>query len=225
MTEHEEFLTKLKVLIYREHFPGKSVDGKLDEIETKEGPIHVATTYEQIQNLNGGVLKEDTKLILQSMIIDETISFIKRKVSKYLFEHYMQPIEDDRFHKRLIDIFSMYSMTDGFVITNGAVGASIQDLPRFQTMPLNKITNISGGNTYKIGSIDNLAIYVDPFKIWDDTTMSIVFNKFYNFSFVDKKEDIVVMSPNVAPKVNPFDVHIAFGKLDSVGFKVENIYL
>lgn len=59
------------------------------------------------------------------------------------------------------------------IVTTGALGSCLQDLAEFVPTVNNAFASSGAGKTYKIGSIYDLSIWVDPYMKFDDGRMAL----------------------------------------------------
>jgi hypothetical protein len=176
----------------KEQIEGYNFIGQDKTIEVTENDelikISVALTYDQIKSLQN--LNLEISSIIQNVYYNEIIQTVNKMIINSIINKNKDNIiqlNDDILHKDIINLLEKEkSDKEIILITNGKVGVEIQDIPNFNsTYNVKDLTNIT---IYKLGNYNNVSIYIDPYKKWNDDTIHILKNNFFNLMFIEKEE-------------------------------------
>lgn len=130
----------------------------------------------------------NVKQIINNACFNETVNTIYKELnSKISITTPTIEIntDGDNLHSILAD-----NIKNGYVITNGLCGATIQDMPEFTSEPITNFMHIYG--VYKIGTFNEVDIFVDPYMAWNNTKLYNILEPYFNYSAIVKPETEIV---------------------------------
>jgi len=148
---------------------------------------------------------------IKSSMINEILQSISKKSSKVLFDksrveflnlsNYKNDFELTR--DATGEVINYICNSDyKYCIMNSRIASTIQDDSRFHFSSINNSNILSSGDTYFIGVIGDVNLYVDPYMIYNDDRI-LLFNKFdINLQFLNTSIDDMVLSFTTTLKIS-----------------------
>jgi len=141
---------------------------------------------------------------IKSSMINEIMQSISKKTSKVLFDKSrIEFLDLSNYYKNdfeltrdaSLEVINYICNSDyKYCIMNSKIASSIQDNPQFHFTSINNSNILSSGDTYFIGILGDVNLYVDPYMIYNDDRI-LLFNKFdMNLQFLNTSIDDMVLS-------------------------------
>jgi len=134
---------------------------------------------------------------IKSSMINEIMQSISKKTSKVLFDKSrIEFLDLSNYYKNdfeltrdaSLEVINYICNSDyKYCIMNSKIASSIQDNPQFHFTSINNSNILSSGDTYFIGILGDVNLYVDPYMIYNDDrilsftpTLKISYNLGFN---------------------------------------------
>ena len=141
---------------------------------------------------------------IKSSMINEIMQSISKKTSKVLFDKSrIEFLDLSNYYKNdfeltrdaSLEVINYICNSDyKYCIMNARIASTIQDDSRFHFTSINNSNILSSGDTYFIGILGDVNLYVDPYMIYNDDRI-LLFNKFdMNLQFLNTSIDDMVLS-------------------------------